>query len=281
MLAKSEFTPRLVNAIIRQVCVFGQSKLMNLTLEQYEQLNPRCEIEHAGTRMIFATPNSGTKWRVDTIYSKEPCTLEWIAGFKPDEVLVDVGANVGMYTVWAAATKGVRVFAFEPESQNFALLNRNIRVNNLQDRVSAYCMGLSNRRGLTDLFMASVGAGESCHAVGDAVDYKNEPLPVMFRQGCIAFTLDDLVSEGFVPVPTHIKIDVDGIEPKVVAGAASTLKNPAVRSLLIEVNLNLPDHRELVEKLNAMGFRHDPSQVQRAMRQDGDFKGVAEHVFKR
>ena len=138
-----------------------------LTLEQYEALNPRCEIEHAGTRMIFATPNSGTKWRVDTIHSKEPCTLEWIASFDRADVLVDIGANVGMYTVWAAATRGVNVFAFEPEAQNYALLNRNILFNRLQQRVKAYCIGLSDTAGLSELYMADVVAGGSCHALGE------------------------------------------------------------------------------------------------------------------
>src|SRR5689334_12310835 len=102
-----------------------------MTLEEYERLNPRCEIVHDGTRMVFVTPTVFTRWRVDSIYSKEPCTLDWIAGFGADEILVDVGANVGMYSIWAAATKGTRVFAFEPEAQNYALLNRNIFVNRL------------------------------------------------------------------------------------------------------------------------------------------------------
>jgi FkbM family methyltransferase len=254
---------------------------MSLTLEQYEKLNPRCEIEHAGKRMIYATPNTGTKWRVETIYTKEPCTLEWIAGFETGDVLVDVGANVGMYTIWAAVTKGARVFAFEPESQNYALLNRNILFNNLQDRVKAYCVGLADKQGLTDLYMATVSAGDSCHSVGEALDYKHEPLPVVFRQGCVAFRLDDLVSCGVVPVPSHIKIDVDGIEPKVVAGARETISNPSVRSLLIEVNKNLLDHCAMVRDLGDLGFRYDPAQVDRAVRKDGQFKGVAEYVFKR
>jgi FkbM family methyltransferase len=252
-----------------------------LTLEQYEALNPRCEIAHAGTRMVFATPNSGTKWRVDTIYEKEPCTLAWIAGFDRADVLVDIGANVGMYTIWAAATRGVKVFAFEPEAQNYALLNRNILFNRLQQLVKAYCIGLSDKAGLTDLYMADVTAGGSCHALGEAVDYKYEPLPVAFAQGCMAARLDDLVEAGQIPTPTHIKIDVDGIEPKVVAGARKTLENEAVRSALIELNLNLADHRELVRELDGLGFRCDPAQVERSMRQDGPFKGVAEHVFTR
>ena len=254
---------------------------MNLTLEQYEKLNPRCEIVHAGTRMVFVTPSIFIKWRVDAIYTKEPCTLEWIAEFQPNDVLVDVGANVGMYSVWAAATRKTKVFAFEPESQNYALLNRNIMANKLQDRIKAYCMGLSDQQGLTDLHIADLRAGGSNHAVAEALNYKHEPLEAVFQQGCVAFRLDDLVESKAIPVPNHIKIDVDGIEPKVVAGAANVLKNPALRSLLIETNLNLDDHRQMVQDLTNLGFKTDPDQVQRAMRTEGPFKGIAEHVFKR
>jgi hypothetical protein len=78
-----------------------------------------------------------------------------------------------------------------------------------------------------------------------------------------------------------MKIDVDGIEPKVIAGARNTLADPAVRSLLIETNQNLEDHRQMVAELNALGFRHDPVQVARAERKDGTFEGVAEYIFRR
>jgi FkbM family methyltransferase len=254
---------------------------MNLTLEQYEKLNPRCEITHAGTCMVFITPNVFTKWRVEGIYKKEPCTLEWIEGFKPNDILIDVGANVGMYSIWAAATKKTKVFAFEPESQNYSLLNRNILANQLHDLVKAYCIGLSDHEGLADLHMGDLRVGGSCHSVGEALDYKHEPLNVAFRQGCVVSRLDELISTRGIPVPNHIKIDVDGFEPKVVAGAATLLKNPTLKSLLIEVNLNLDDHRQMVGDLTRLGFKHDPGQVQRAMRPDGPFKGVAEHVFTR
>lgn len=83
-----------------------------LTLEAYEKLNPRCEIVRDGIRVLFATPTVFTKWRVDSLFEKEPVTIQWIAAFAPSDVFVDVGANVGMYTVWAAKTRGVKVFAF-------------------------------------------------------------------------------------------------------------------------------------------------------------------------
>lgn len=254
---------------------------MSLTLEEYERLNPRCEITHNGISMVYATPSQMTRWRVETIHTKEPWTLEWIESFNPGEILVDCGANVGMYTIWAAATRRTRVYAFEPEAQNYALLNRNIQLNGLKDLVKAYCIGLSDADGLFDLHMADLRVGGSCHSVGEALDFEHKPLRTVFVQGCYASTLDAFVDSGAIPVPNHIKIDVDGFEPKVIAGALKTLARPEMKSLLIETNQNLDDHRKMVKDLNAMGFMHDPAQVARAERKQGTFKGVAEHVFRR
>jgi FkbM family methyltransferase len=254
---------------------------VRLTLEQYENHQPIARVEHAGVAMTFATPSQFTLWRVQSIRSKEPCTLEWIEGFAADEVLVDVGANVGMYTIWAAATRKARVFAFEPEAQNYALLNRNIMLNNLSERVTAYCLGLSDAAGLSVLHMADLRVGGSCHALGEALDFKLEPLNARFAQGSAAMRLDDLVASGAIPTPAHIKIDVDGFEHKVVAGAAATLADPAVKSLLIETNQNLEAHLAMVGALGELGFRFDPAQVARAERRDGAFKGVAEYIFRR
>ena len=252
-----------------------------LTLKEYERLNPCCEITHAGTRMVFSTPTLFTKGRVDTIYSKEPCTLEWIASFAASDVFIDVGANVGMYSIWAAATQQTQVFAFEPEAQNYALLNRNILLNNLSGRVKAYCMGLSDQPGLTSLHMQDLRPGGSNHALGEALDFRHQPMKTSFEQGCIADTLDRLVAAGEVPLPNHVKIDVDGFENKVIAGARDILKNPEMRSLLIETNAALPAHRSMIVELTDLGFKYDPAQVHRATRKEGPFQGVAEYVFKR
>ena len=238
-------------------------------------------VQYGDFQFVFATPNNYTRWRVDTFFSKEPDTLEWIGGFARGEVMVDVGANVGMYTLWAAVTRGVRVYAFEPESQNYALLNRNIVLNSLADRIGAFCLALSDMAGLSRLHLSEFVAGSSCHSRGEEVDFKHEPMRAAFSQGCVSARLDDLVADGAIAEPDYIKIDVDGFEPKVIAGARSILQGGKLRSLLIEVNQNLSDHRAMVAQLNELGFRHDPAQAAAAERKDGIFKGCAEYVFKR
>lgn len=259
----------------------SQQPAAGMTIEQYEKLQPQVRTEHNGVSMVFATPSVFTVWRVRSVREKEPCTLEWIETFERDEVMIDVGANVGMYTIWAAATRGARVYAFEPEAQNYALLNRNILMNGLSDRAIAYPLGLSDTSGLSQLHMNDLRIGGSCHSVGEAVNFKLQPTTAAFVQGCVVARLDDLIAEGQVPMPAHIKLDVDGFEHKVIAGALKTLEDKAVKSLLIETNPEIPEHVKMVGQLKDLGFAYDPAQVARAERKEGTFKGVAEYVFRR
>jgi FkbM family methyltransferase len=250
-----------------------------MTLEEYAALSPRCELSFEGVQVVYTTPNVRTRWRVETLFDKEPITIQWISGFRENEVLVDIGANVGMYTIFAAKVRGVRVFAFEPEAQNYALLNRNILLNELSGSVSAYCLAMSDRAEVSALHLASTDTGASGHSFGEMVGSNHEPVTPVYSQGCVASTLDELVAQGVLPCPDYIKIDVDGFEPKVIAGAMQCLRSGSVRSLLIEVNPALEDHRDMTSLLNSMGYRHDPAQVAAATRESGPFAGVAETLF--
>ena len=85
-----------------------------IDLEEYEKIQPAMVIPMGNVKVVYATPNAMTGWRVKTFFTKEPETIAWMGEFGSGEVMVDVGANVGMYSIWAAKTRGVRVFAFEP-----------------------------------------------------------------------------------------------------------------------------------------------------------------------
>lgn len=252
-----------------------------MELAQYERLNPRCEISWQGKTVVYATPNQISRARAETLFTKEPVTLAWMSQLGPQDVLADVGANVGMYTIWAAGIAGARVWAFEPESQNYALLNRNIALNGLGARVKAFCLALSDAAGFAELHLSELRAGGSCHSYGEPVDFKLQPAQPAFSQGCMAARLDDLVEGGMLPQPTHLKIDVDGFEHKVICGAARTVRDRRLRSMIIEVNRALAPHRALLSELREAGFRWDDAQVAAAERKEGAFKGVAEYVFHR
>ncbi len=258
--------------------------MAEFNIEEYENLNPNVIVE--GVK--YLVPNRQCLWRVKSLHTKEPDTLEWISKFNNDDILIDIGANVGMYTIWAAVKQGVNVYAFEPESQNYALLCRNIQLNNIQDRVTAYCMAISDDKGeiggiyIDRLNLSSFMLGSSCHSFGEEVDFHLKSRPSVFRQGCFSISLDHFIAHGELrdsDAQIHIKIDVDGIEHKVIASAMNTFKSSQVQSVLIELNTNLDQHNELIALMEGLGYKTTIHPD--AIRTEGDFEGIGNHIFIR
>lgn len=233
------------------------------------------EISHAGKIMRFATTGSSSRKRVRSLFTKEPITLAWIDSFAAGAKLFDVGANLGMYTVYAAVTRGSEVYAFEPEALNYAELNKNIYLNELHGDVLAYCLALSDVNKVDRLLLSDFGLGISYHDfeenswtedkqfAPDWIARKDNRRP----QGCLGRTLDSLIDEG-LPVPNHIKIDVDGLEHRVVEGMTDTLQRADLRTVLIEINFDNPKNLAIIDRMAELGwkFSWDQLRTHRAVR---------------
>src|SRR5436305_1883860 len=90
----------------------------------------------------------------------EPDTQRWIEEtIRRGEHLWDIGANVGLYSLFAALQDGVTVTAFEPVAATFAHLVDNIALNGMGERITPFCMGFSNRNGVAPLSRASTEGG--------------------------------------------------------------------------------------------------------------------------
>lgn len=198
---------------------------------------------------------------------KEPWTVAMIERMQPGDVLYDIGANVGSYTLVAAA-RGLSVVAIEPGYENYSRLCHNLAMNvdpgqgldppqSWLRRVVAIHGALADKNGLAWLDFSDLRAGAGSHVFGS-------PQPLKFhRQPVATWALDDLVFALGLVAPTHIKIDVDGAEMLVLAGAHRTLQggpwpegvepHASPRELLIEIELER--EREIVETLTGMGWR--------------------------
>ncbi|VVC75283.1 hypothetical protein AQUSIP_05710 [Aquicella siphonis] len=176
----------------------------------------------------------GSGWRFDTLLEKEPETIAWIDSFQPGEILWDIGANVGIYTIYAAK-KGVRVVAFEPHFANYFQLCLNVMLNNLQDRVLPLCLALTHKKSVDTINLASVDFGTSMSSFGSNLDFRGNPYQPVFRQGMVGYDIDSFIADFNLPVPHYFKIDVDGIELDIIQGGSRTFANPAVKSVSIEL----------------------------------------------
>jgi FkbM family methyltransferase len=247
---------------------------MQMDLAQYEQLIPNATAEG----LTFITPNQHCAWRVATLLTKEPDTIRWLNDMKPGEVLFDVGANMGQYAM-IAAKRGLTVHAFEPESQNFALLVRNIAINKLGDNCIPWPIALSDEESFEVLHLSSLIAGGSCHAYGQPLNFQGEEKVWPHKQGSMSTFLDKFCEKRDLK-PDYIKIDVDGFEHKVVHGGLRVVEG--AKSVLIEINTNYPEHVDLVSWMtNTLGFNYNMEQANESRRKEGPFKGVGNIIFYR
>jgi len=164
--------------------------------------------------------------------TQEPETLAWIDEFLTDGTLWDIGANIGLYTLYAALNPKIRVVAIEPSAASFAALMRNVEINDLGARVQAFCLALDEAPHVANLHMAHTEAGHSMHAFGAPVTVQGAVKPV-FSQATLGFSVDTLVKLPGIWPPDHIKLDVDSIEAAILRGSGETLKH--VRSVIVEV----------------------------------------------
>ncbi len=227
----------------------------------------------------LACSNNITFWRAHSFFTKEPDTLEWIDSFAEGDVLFDVGANVGLYSVYAGL-KGHRVFAFEPEASNFAILNKNIFLNQLQDRVTAFNFAISETTGFERLQVSEMRTGSALHSLNADSGFDGHAFSPVHSQGVQSYSLDDLSTREEFGIPHHIKIDVDGLEPAIIAGSSTLLQNPQVKSILIELNTEVDTDLELKKTIEAHGF-----ECTRQFRADifigSDYENVYNFTFHR
>ncbi|MGO9173859.1 MAG: FkbM family methyltransferase [Rhodomicrobium sp.] len=154
---------------------------------------------------------------------------------RPGDLFVDVGANIGSYTVLASAVCCARSIAAEPDPDTMISLKRNVEANNIGDRVILIEAALGARAGSLRF---TVGR-DTTNRIATPEDDNARDVPVR--------TLDEiLVGRN----PVLIKMDVEGYEPEVIAGAAETLNNSALLAVLTETA-----NEVVCRALNGSGFQ--------------------------
>ncbi len=231
--------------------------------DTHDGLTPIRQVDYRGQKLAYNTVSPSTVWRVENFVEAEPETLDWLAGLSASDVLFDVGANVGTYSIVAAKIYGSKVFAFEPESKNYATLNRNIISNQCANLVTAYNLAIMDKMVVDELNISYVTTGAALNAFGDPLRVPEaegldktqlETFQPQHRQGCVAFAIDDLIARG-LPTPTFLKIDVDNFEDRVLAGAQQLLASAPKLTILVETSEELPAHRQMLQDLEALGYR--------------------------
>jgi len=177
------------------------------------------------TGVTFEATNLGERQRIMTYGGELQYLRAMLATLRPDDILYDIGANIGLLALHAA--RECQTVAFEPDPAFFARLQRNLQLNP-SIYVDLLPVAISDTDGTATLFTDGVEGNSPSlvHQRGekDAVEVRVE-------------TLDALVARGALPTPTVLKLDTEGAEVLALRGAKRLLRGPtAPRALFLEVH---------------------------------------------
>lgn len=242
---------RLVAEILRRVIMVFPHRVIAILKERLV-LTARLDDPSVDVRLVIDSEIELTM-RANAC-RKEPETAKWIRShIRPGDVVYDVGANVGSYSLLIDKVHrgACHIYAFEPSFANFSQLNKNICLNGSAGRVVPVNMALTDVTMIGEFAYSSVLPGTARHGeeslalMGRAVFYR-QPMP-MYR-------LDDLVEQFGLLYPNHLKLDVDGPELTVLRGAERVVDDPRLRSILVEIESGRGEADAIAPWLNEKGF---------------------------
>ncbi len=220
-----------------------------------------------------------TRSRAKSSLTKEPNTIIWINSFNKGQRLLDVGANMGVFTLYAAVTKECHVVALEPCAPSYCLLNLNIYENNVGDRVIAYPLAAASKRDLVKLYMTELSHDSGGGLPNSPVDARGDKFIPKHVQGSASIEIDEIyLKHG--PFH-HVKIDTDGNEMDLLKGSAKLLASKDLQSILIELNENLEGYADIVSYIISFGFSLDEDLTSKSYVSTKRGGKIYNHIFKR
>lgn len=204
------------------------------------------EVKTLNGKLFFFAPNYLIKWRVDTFFTKEPETLKWIDEFKENEIFWDIGANIGLYAIYAAKKK-LKVICFEPSTNNTRILSRNISKNNMHNQIYLFPIALTDvENKFLTMNESNIVEGSAHNSFGQNLDYEGKSFEPKCKYSIFGTSIDRIIKDRILEKPNHIKIDVDGFEHLILSGARNLLSTNELKTVLIEINEN---YKEQFEKI--------------------------------
>ena len=189
-----------------------------------------------GHRYRFVADSLPAYQRGRHLLHKEPTTIRWLrANLRPTDVFLDIGANVGTFSIFAGkhlSDQG-HVYACEPHLPTAVQLLQNIHANGLQERVSVVSIAASGEDAFTPFRYRRWHSGASGSQLAvDGAPALNAPVGVELKCG---LRVDTMIAQGAIRTPDLIKIDTDGIETQILSGMRDLLASKRPRSVLAEV----------------------------------------------
>lgn len=212
--------------------------------------NLRCVFHVKGSRAPFKVVclNNIMVERARNTTYKERGTCDWIDAIPAGSVLWDIGANIGMFTLYAASRADLRILAFEPHPGNYYSLCSSIIANGYSTRCAVYPLALYERAFLGSFNYHSVDIGSACNVFDKTKDNQGKDFVPAASMAAMGMTIDSFVNDWGAPAPEYIKLDVDGNELSILKGARQVLAR-SVREVVVETSEGLAESSTLIHNL--------------------------------
>ena len=209
-------------------------------------------------RTVFACENRMQAGRAMSLWVKEAGTMAWIdKSVQQGERFLDIGANVGIYTLAAAHRVGDsgRVYAVEPHKPNAVALMRNVVRNGLEKRVDVLTVPLADQRMVAKFNYKTFEAASTGSQLNQTHVSGKEFTPEA-TEIVLGLSVDELIAASAIAAPHHVKIDVDGIELSILNGMRTLLAGPQ-RPRSVQVELNVGEHEAVETFMVEAGYTLD------------------------
>ena len=167
----------------------------------------------------------------------------------------DIGANVGLYSIYASISKNSKVFSFEP---SFLILNYllEIFIPTRWKKIVVVPLPLNDKISISNFDLTSTDWGGALSTFEKGFNDSGEAINPKFSYKTLGISLDRLVETFNLPNPSYIKMDVDGLEHFIISGGRNLISKAS--EILIEVNDNFLDQNRKVNYfLDEAGFKLD------------------------
>ena len=206
-------------------------------------------VEILGKDIVFFVPNELINWRVETLFEKEPETLDWINKFQNEEKIVfwDIGSNIGLYSIYAALKyKNIEIISFEPSTRELITFYRNLELNkNIASKIRIVPMAVGKQT--NDFLSLTYGPSSNTgtNKITDGI-LCDEKIPVV--------EVGKILGEYYIKKVKLIKIDVEGFELNVVDSLQDLLIKMSDLHVVCEINNEMPNSEKIFEIFQTCGF---------------------------
>lgn len=166
---------------------------------------------------------------------------------EPNDIIVDIGAGVGEFSLFAANSTQNTVYAFEPSPKNFEFLERNIRRNSFRN-IIAHNVAVSDNIGSARLFLASSGVG---HLLFDHDDHG----PLRDYIEVPTTTLESIIEHTKMEQIDILKMDCEGSEGAILMSTPIKYLT-MVKKIVLEFHdhVSILNHNQIMQLLDNLGF---------------------------